>query len=57
MTGEPTHTASEMAPHAPVLSIIVLNLKYPLHFVVGYVQPVTQQYELRNVQKAPLLSK
>ena len=23
MTGEPTHTASEMAPHAPAISIVI----------------------------------
>ena len=46
MTGEPTHTASEMASRAP---IIILKVKYPLRFVVGYVQPVTQQYESRTL--------
>ena len=29
-------------------------MKYPLHFVVSYVQLVTQHYESRTVQKAPL---
>ena len=30
-------------------NIIVLKVKYPLRFAVGYVQPVTQQYESRTV--------
>ena len=34
-----------------------LKVKYPLRFVVGYVQPITQQYESRTVRKAPLQSK
>ena len=29
-----------------------LKSEYPLHFVVGYVQPVTQQYKSRTVRKA-----
>ena len=52
MTGEPTHTASEMAPRAPAISII----KYPLHLVVSYVQPVAQQYESRTFPEASLQS-
>ena len=32
-------------------------MKYPLHFIVGYVHPITQQYESRAARKAPLLSK
>ena len=28
MTGEPTHTASEMAPHAPAISILLLFENY-----------------------------
>ena len=56
MTGEPMHTASEMASCAPAISIIVLKLKYPLHLVVSYVQPVTQLFKSRTVQKAPLQS-
>ena len=31
-------------------------LLYPLRFVVRYVQPVTQHFESRTVQKAPLQS-
>ena len=53
-------------PHIPhqkkeihVASCLAINyrlkkVKYPLHFVVSYVQPVTQHYESRTVQKAPL---
>ena len=33
-----------------------LKVKYPLCFIVSYVQPVKQQYESRTVRKAPLLS-
>ena len=36
----------EIVPHTSAISIIVWKVKYPLHFVVGYVQPVTQQYLL-----------
>ena len=46
MTGEPMHTTSEMMLHAP---IIVWKVKYPLRFVVSYVQPVTQHFESRTV--------
>ena len=56
MTSEPMHTVSEMAPCTPTISIIVLKVKYPLCFIVGYVQPVTQHFESRTVQKAPLQS-
>ena len=31
-------------------------MKYPLRFVVSYVQPVTQHFESRTVRKAPLQS-
>ena len=57
MTGKPTCATSKMVPHAPAISIIVCKVKYPLRFVVGCVQPVTQQYKLRIVRKAPLQSK
>ena len=43
--------------HAPVISTIIWKVKYPLRFIVSYVQPVTQQYESRTVQKTPLQSK
>ena len=56
MIGEPTHTASEKAPRAPAISIIVSKVKYPLLFVVSYVQPVTRHFESRTVRKAPLQS-
>ena len=56
MIGEPTHTASEKAPRAPAISIIVSKVKYPLRFVVSYIQPVTQHFESRTVRKAPLQS-
>ena len=56
MTGEPMHIAFEMMPHAPAISIIILTVKYPLRFVVSYVQPVTQHFGSRTVQKAPLQS-
>ena len=42
-----------MAPSAP---IIVRKVKYPLHFVVSYFQPVNQQFGSRSVRKAPLQS-
>ena len=45
MTGETMHTASEMVLRAIAISINVLKVKYPLHFVVSNVQPVTQHYE------------
>ena len=50
MTGEPTHTTSEMMPRTP---IIIRKAKYPLRFVDSYVQPVTQHFESRAVRKAP----
>ena len=53
MTGEPTHTTSEMVLHAP---IIIYKAKYPLCFIVSYVQPITQHFGSRNVRKAPLQS-
>ena len=53
LTGEPAHTISEMEPCTPV---IIQKIKYPLHFVVSYVQPVTQHVRSRTVQKAPLQS-
>ena len=56
MNGEPTHTASEMVPRAPAISIIIRKVKYPLHSVVSYVQPITQHFESRTVRKAPLQS-
>ena len=56
MTGEPTHTTSEMVPRAPAISIIVWKVKYPLRFVVSYVQPVTQHFESRTFPEAPLKS-
>ena len=56
MIGEPTHIASEKAPRTPAISIIVSKVKYPLRFVVSYVQPVTQHFESRTVRKAPLQS-
>ena len=34
-----------------------LKSEYPLCFIVGYVQPITQQYDSRTAQKAPLQSK
>ena len=55
MTGKPMHTVSEIAPRTPAISIIVWKVKYPLRFIVSYVQP--QHFESRTVRKAPLLSK
>ena len=52
MTGEPTHTTSKM-PRTP---IIIRKVKQPLHFIVSYVQPVTQHFESRTVRKALLQS-
>ena len=59
ITGEPTHTASKEINDAacPQLLIIVWKVKYPLHFFVSYVQPITQHCESRTVRKAPLQSK
>ena len=48
------HVPKEIVPHAPVISINVLKVKYPLCFIVSFFQPVTQQYESRTVRKAPL---
>ena len=48
MTGEPTHTASEMAPHTPAISIIVWKVNYPLRFIVSYVQPA----RIKNCSKS-----
>ena len=31
-------------------------MKYPLHFIVSYVQPVTQHFESKTVRKTPLQS-
>ena len=58
MTGEPTHATSEMVPRAPAISIIttVWKVKYPLCFVVGYVQPITQHFKSRTFPEAPLQS-
>ena len=55
VAGESMHTASreKMEPHAPAIR----KVKYPLRFVVSYVQPITQHYESRIVQKALLQSK
>ena len=50
MTGELTYTASEMAPHAPAISIVIIRkVKYPLRFVVSCVQPITQQYKIQEL--------
>ena len=38
----------EMVPH-PNFITYPLKVKYPLRFTVGYVQPITQQYESRTV--------
>ena len=57
MTGEPMHTTSEMVPCTPVKSIVIWKVKYPLFFIVGHVQPITQQYESKTVRKLPLQSK
>ena len=56
MTGEPTHTTSEMTPHAPAMLIIVCKVKYPLCFIVSYVQPITQHFESKTIRKVPLQS-
>ena len=47
MTGETTHIASEMAPRNYRLKSELV--KYPLRFVVSYVQYVTQHFESRTV--------
>ena len=51
------HISKEMVSRSPAISIIVYKVKHPLHFVVGCVQPITQQYESRTVRKVPLQSK
>ena len=56
MTGEPMHTASEMAP-CPSYINYHLKSEVSLRFVVSYVQPITQQYKSRTVRKALLQSK
>ena len=50
MTGEPMHTASEMA----LYQLSSEKVRYPLNFAVSYNQ--SQYYESRTVQKAPLHS-
>ena len=50
------HQSKEMALRAPATNYH-LKVKYALRFVVSYVQPFTQHYESRTVQKAPLQSK
>jgi len=42
MTSEPYQ---EIAPHAPVISIIILKVKCPRCFVAIYIQPIIQQYK------------
>ena len=37
-------------------SYIIWKVKYPLRFVVSYVQPVTQHFGSRTVRKVPLQS-
>ena len=56
MTGEPTYITSEMVPRVPAISIIVGKVKYTLRFIVSYVQPITQYFGSRTVQKASLQS-
>ena len=47
------HTKRKKWCHTPSYINYRLKSKYTLHFVVGYVQPITQQYKSRTVQKAP----
>ena len=56
MTNELMHIISKERNFATHPSYInyCLKVKYPLYFVVTYVQPITQQYESRAVQKALL---
>ena len=58
MTGEPTHTASEMGAARP--SYINYHLKsevsITLRCQLQYVQLVTQQYESRTFPEEPLQS-
>ena len=56
MTGEPMHTASKERNGTVCPSYINYRLKSEIRFVVSYIQPVTQHYESRTVQKAPLQS-
>ena len=52
-----THTKRNGAKRPIYINYRLKSVKYPLCFVVSYVQPVTQQYESRTVRKAPLQSK
>ena len=45
------------AAHPSYINYHLKSEVYPLRFVVGYVQPDTQQYESRTVQISPLQSK
>ena len=54
MTGEPMHTASEMAPCVPIIDRLKSEVSITL--LVSYVQPITQHFESRTVRKAPLQS-
>ena len=47
------HLKKEMASSAPALSIIIWKVKYPLRFIVSYVQHITQHYESKTMPKAP----
>ena len=50
------HTKFHQNPRGDPKFLVDLtwNDPYPLCFVVGYVQPVTQQYESKTVLKTPL---
>ena len=50
MIGEPMHTASKERNGTahPSYQLSSEKVKYPLRFVVSYVQPVIQHYESRT---------
>ena len=52
LSGEPTECSN--GDSRPSCINNRLKVKYPLQFFDNYVQPVTQQYESRTVQKVLL---
>ena len=54
-SSELTHTTSEMVPRPSYINYR-LKSEVSIAFIVSYVQPVTQHFESRTVQKAPLQS-
>ena len=44
-------TSKKINEHTPVISIKIWKIKYPLRFVLSYVQPLTQQYNQELFKK------